>query len=97
MGILIDKVRKTYHRNDYTLVIDAIEDLGLILEIEYTGTNVNPDVGQIVLEIDELMQGVTATPLATGSFEMILRKQNFELYRQGKYLLAKDKEAETAA
>ena len=30
MGILIDKVRETYHRNDYTLVIVPDADHGLL-------------------------------------------------------------------
>ncbi|MEN8236106.1 MAG: CYTH domain-containing protein [Pseudomonadota bacterium] len=95
--LLIDKIRKTYKQGHFALVIDAIAGLGTILEIEYTGKNTNPDVEQIVSEIDELMQEVPTVPLATGSFEMLLKKQNFELYRKGKYLLEEDRELDKTA
>lgn len=95
--LLIDKVRTSYQNDDFTLVIDTIENLEMILEIEYTGPNKNPDVQQVVSEINSLMQGIPAIPLATGSFEMILKKQNFELYRQGKYLMEEDRQPGKAA
>ncbi len=95
--LLIDKIRKTYQQEQFALVIDEIDSLGTILEIEYIGENANPDIEQVVSEIDKLMQGVPAVPIVTGSFEMLFRKQNFELYRKGKYLLETDRESGRSA
>lgn len=90
--IVIDKIRQTYTNESYTIVVDHIENLGVFMEVEYSGS---PDEGlkleQILSGIDALMEGIPAKSLSTGCFEMILRQKNFDLYKKGKYLLDKDK------
>lgn len=93
--MVIDKSRKTYGNEDFVAVIDNIQGLGIFLEIEYTGPE-GRSLESVLEEIDRLMKAVPATPLNSGSFEMILREQNYELYRKGKYLLADDLEADAA-
>lgn len=93
--LLIDKLRKSYSNDDFTVVIDTIQGLGFFLEIEYSGPE-GRSLDSVIEEIDTLMEGTPAKPLASGSFEMILRKVNFELYRKGKYLLEEDLESKVA-
>mgnify|MGYP007072436610 CR=1 FL=1 len=65
-----------------------------ILEIEYKPSQDNSiSIEQISGEIDALTASLQTMPLYSGSFEMILRKKNFELYKKGKYLLDEDKAA----
>lgn len=87
--LLIDKTRKTYQKERFTLVIDNIKDSGSFLEIEYSGPE-GVLLEEVVAEVDALMKGVPAKPLTSGSFEIMLRQSNFELYRKGKYLLEED-------
>ena len=93
--LVIDKIRKTYANKQFTAVIDTTQDLGQFLEIEYSGPEGQP-LEAVLDEIDSLMEGIPARPLASGSFEMILRKEKFDLYRKGKYLLEEDKGFEAA-
>lgn len=93
--LVIDKVRKSYTNDQFTAVIDNIQGLGQFLEIEYSGPE-GTSLREVLDEIDSLMEGVPAKPLASGSFEMILRKENFDLYRKGKYLLEEDMVCEVA-
>lgn len=87
--LTIDKVRQTYTNETFTLVIDTIQGLGKFLEIEYSGS-VNHSIEFILEAIDELIKGIDLKPLTCGSFEMILRRDNYDLYRKGKYLLEED-------
>ena len=87
--VVIDKIRKTYTNEQFIAEIDTIQDLGQFLEIECSGPEGQPLEG-VLDEIDSLMEGIPARPLAWGSFEMILRKEKFDLYRKGKYLLEED-------
>lgn len=85
----IDKVRTTYQNDTFTIVIDDIQNLGRFLEVEYSGS-LGVSIDQVVQEIDALMAGVPAQPLASGSFEMCLRRANFDLYNKGKYFLEEE-------
>jgi adenylate cyclase class IV len=89
--IAIDKMRQTYTSELYTVVVDHIKNLGVFMEVEYSGPQ-DEDIHleQVLSGIDALMKGIPAKSLSTGCFEMILRQENFDLYKKGKYLLEEE-------
>ncbi len=90
--LVIDKIRQTYTNESYTIVIDHVKNLGVFMEVEYSGSQDEVlKLEQILSGIDALMKGVSAKSLSTGCFEMILRQENFDLYKKGKYLLDEDR------
>jgi adenylate cyclase class IV len=90
--VVIDKIRQTYTNESYTVVVDHIENLGVFMEVEYSASSEEGlKLEQILSGIDALMEGIPAKSLSTGCFEIILRQENFDLYKKGKYLLDKDK------
>ena len=92
--LTINKVRELYDTKQYEIIFDLFEDMDPILEIEYKPSQDNSiSIEQISGEIDALTASLQTMPLYSGSFEMILRKKNFELYKKGKYLLDEDKAA----
>lgn len=94
--LVIDKIRQTYTNESYTIVIDHVKNLGVFMEVEYSGSQDEVlKLEQILSGIDALMKGVSAKSLSTGCFEMTLRQENFDLYKKGKYLLDEDR-AETS-
>lgn len=93
--LVVDKIRTTYVNELYTCVVDDIKDNGLFLEIEYSGPQ-GKDRAEILSQMDSFMNGIFAKPLSTGVFEIILRQQNFKLYKKGKYLLEEDVEKNVA-
>lgn len=88
--LTIDKTRQTYQHGDYEIVLDTILGLDPILEIEYTGSEKSQNT--ILEDMDALMKGLPIVPLKSGSFEILLRQENPDLYYQGKYLLERDEE-----
>jgi len=90
--IAIDKIRQTYTNELYNVVVDHIKNLGVFMEVEYSGPqDEDLQLEGILAGIDTLMKDIPATPLSTGCFEMILRQENFDLYKKGKYLLEGDR------
>jgi adenylate cyclase class IV len=89
--LVIDKMRQTYTNELYTVVVDRVKNLGIFMEVEYSGPQDHGlPLKQILAGIDALVKELPAKPLSTGCFEMILRQKNFELYKKGKYLLEKN-------
>lgn len=95
--LTIDKERTTYKRDAFLLVLDDIKGLDPILEVEYAGEADGKNTQDIVRKIDKMMEGWPLRSLKSGSFEMLLRSENFDLYKKGKYLLEKDLSPKTAA
>lgn len=81
--------------DDFEIILDIITGLDPILEIEYIGSqNTNKSQKDIVSEMEQLIAPLGLTSLRTGSFEMLLRKKDFDLYKKGKYLLEEDRAEE---
>lgn len=85
--ITLDKTRQTYQAGIFLVEVDEIKDVGTFLEVEYAGSPVSKEqIPSVLSTIDELVKEMPIEPVATGTFEAILRQRNFELYKKGKYL-----------
>lgn len=95
--LLVNKIRKTLSRGGFEIGVDTVAGVGSFLEVEKL-ISIDGENDDVIEQSKEDIRGFISTlgievePLATGYFELILRKQDFDLYRQGKYVLEKDKE-----
>jgi adenylate cyclase class IV len=87
--VIIDRERATYKKDDYTIVIDNVNDLGMYMEIEYV-TEEAVDFYEVKKQMLEFLHDLEIKDINVGFVELFLRKHNFELYKQGKYLLDED-------
>jgi predicted adenylyl cyclase CyaB len=90
-SIIIDKVRQKFTDGKFEYSFDDVKDLGKFLEIEYKASS-NEDMEKIKEEMREKLKGLNLKLITTGYNELYWRKNNFELYLQGRYLLEEDYE-----
>jgi adenylate cyclase, class 2 len=87
---IVDKLRSSYKALDFELVFDDVKDLGQFIEIELMASS-QEDIDTIVVQMRNLLDGLPLKPLTTGYDSLVLRKQNFEQYLQGRFILEEDK------
>jgi predicted adenylyl cyclase CyaB len=90
-SIVIDKVRQKFTDGKFEYSFDDVKDLGKFLEIEYKASS-DEDVEKIKEEMREKLKSLNLKLITTGYNELYWRKNNFELYLQGRYLLEEDYE-----
>jgi predicted adenylyl cyclase CyaB len=90
-SIVIDKVRQKFTDGKFEYSFDDVKDLGKFLEIEYRASS-DEDAEKIKEEMREKLKGLNLKLITTGYNELYWRKNNFELYLQGRYLLEEDYE-----
>ena len=76
--LVIDNKKETYKYNDYEIVLENVDDLGLFMEVEYC-TDRDVDVKSIKLEIQEFIVSLdisVSEELNMGKPEMFLRKNS---------------------
>lgn len=86
--VTINKNRLTYKTTDgFTLCVDNVQDLGSFVEIEQLATS-QDQVDDILKQIDQKF-GIPlgSEHLPIGYVELYLRKNNFGMYKAGKYKL----------
>ncbi len=83
--VTLVKRRRNYIRNDVTISVDHVDDLGLFIELEATGP-------ESISSVSDLASQYHLRNCPVGYVEMYLRKHNHGLYKQGRYLLAEDVE-----
>ncbi|MBU0975735.1 MAG: CYTH domain-containing protein [Patescibacteria group bacterium] len=96
--VVVDKERTVAKKNGFDISIDEVEDLGVFLEVErLLEIEAGEDNYEVMLDdlkqkIDTFVQslGLNVEQNMTGYCELILLKTNFELYKQGKYVLEED-------
>ncbi len=91
---VVDKVRKSYTTNGFTIVIDEVANLGSFLEIELMAST-SEQVEEVAQRMRKYIDSLTALnlqPLKTGYDSLILRKHNFKEYLQGRFILDEDKQ-----
>ncbi|MBA3752298.1 CYTH domain-containing protein [Candidatus Dependentiae bacterium] len=90
---IVDKIRKSYIKEGFTIVIDKVAGLGFFLEIELMAlpSESIEEVTQQMKEIISSLNVLELKPLKTGYDSLILRKNNFEQYLQGRFILEEDK------
>lgn len=86
----VDKQRASFKYKDFTIAIDTVANLGTFLEIEYMAKNTE-QLEEIKQEMQLLLVGLDIKPLRTGYGTLLLRKQNFMQYLQGRFILEEDK------
>lgn len=77
-------------QQQFTIVIDEVLNLGAFLEIELLANNKN-NVDEIKKGMESLLSDLSLKALKTGYDSLILRKNNFEQYLQGRFILDEDK------
>lgn len=86
----VKKKRETFHAEGVTICLDDVDGLGLFVEIEA----IDPRKTSFVKEYSE-QAGLTNIKI--GYVELLLRKRDFALYRQGRYLLDADRDGRLLA
>jgi adenylate cyclase, class 2 len=82
--VAVKKARKTFGANGVVICIDDVDGLGKFIEIEAT------DPGNAYL-VTRYCEQAGLKNLKVGYVELLLRRDNFPLYKQGRYLLDEDK------
>ena len=86
----IDKVRTSYAYNSFTIAVDEVAGLGTFLEIELMAKDVD-DLENVKHDMQLAIAGLRLQPIGAGYGSLILKKNDFECYIQGRYALKTDK------
>ncbi len=87
---IVDKVRTEYTLDEFTIALDEVADLGKFLEIELMAKTTD-ELEQVQNRMAQAVLPLSLKPLKTGYCTMILQKQNFEEYLQGRFILDEHK------
>lgn len=85
--VTIKKHREKYKNDKYELVIDTIEDLGKFFEIEVLDGNNEDNKAELINFVKD--KNINRIPI--GYVELFLRKNDYNTYITGRYLLDEDK------
>lgn len=96
---IVDKIRKTAEKNGLHISVDSVKQVGRfievekILEVEENTEEYEEELEKTKKDIDKFVHalGISVEQNETGYCELVLRKTNFDLYKQGRYLLDKDR------
>lgn len=83
--VTIDKSRKTYQNERCMIALDELDGFGAFIEFEAIDGTQN--VQDFIEYVNELTNGLSLEPIASGYVEFALRQTNEALYKKGKYLL----------
>jgi adenylate cyclase class IV len=87
---IVDKVRASYTYDLFTIAIDEVKDLGTFLEIELMAEK-SDDLEEVKNRMRLALAGLKLKPLRLGYCSQVVKKQNFECYRRGRYVLPEDR------
>jgi adenylate cyclase class IV len=88
--IVIDKVRKEFRDREFTFCFDDVKGFGKFLEIEAMVAD-GTDIGELKRRMVERVKVLNPKFLPTGYIELFVKKKDFNLYKQGKFILHEDK------
>lgn len=86
----VDKTRTTYTIADFSLSLDEVKDLGTFLELELMSNTIE-SIDSVTNKMKDLLSTLQLKPLRTGYDSLLLRKQNFQHYLKGRFVLPEDK------
>jgi adenylate cyclase class IV len=89
--VVIDKVRERFSDGEFKFCFDRIKEFGNFLEIELMATK-DTDIEELKRRMVERVMVLNPKFLPTGYIELFVKKKNFDLYKQGRYILDEDKE-----
>lgn len=87
---VFNKTRKKYAKPPFEYCLDEVENFGTFLEIEAT-TQDRREAEKLKEKIREDAQKLDLKLITTGYNELWWRKNDHDIYRQGKFLLEEDK------
>ena len=90
ISYVVDKLRASYRHDSFIIGIDEVVGLGMFLEIELMADSI-AHLDSIKKEMQQLLKGLSLKPLKTGYGTLLLRKNNFDCYLLGRFILDKDK------
>jgi adenylate cyclase class IV len=88
--VRIEKTRTVFVKEPFTFSLDDVRNLGQFIEIE-CHTDEEAKVHELISIIKGLAEKLKLKPINVGYVELYLRKYNYELYKQGLYILDADK------
>jgi len=88
--VKINRQRKIYEDRDFKYAHDKVKKLGDFLEAEKM-INGKKSLATVKEKMRKRLAGLGLKPVNVGYVELYLRKHDFNLYRQGRYILSEDK------
>ena len=89
-SMILDKIRERYEDENFDFCFDDIKGLGKFLEIE-VHASIGDNLEEIKNKMKERVKNLKLKLITTGYNELYYKKHNFDIYKQGKYLLEEDK------
>lgn len=86
----VDKTRTSYQHGSFTLCVDEVADLGTFLEIELMANSIE-DLAAVKQQMQHMLKELNLAPLKTGYGTLLLRKNHFDHYLMGRFILEEDK------
>lgn len=86
----VDKTRTSYSLDNFSIEIDNVKGLGAFLEIELMAKDTS-QLKEIESQMKQLLMPLSLKRILTGYPNLMLRKHNFELYLQSRFVLEEDK------
>jgi predicted adenylyl cyclase CyaB len=90
VSITNDKIREVYRDEKFEFCLDDVKGLGKFIEIEMHAAK-EDDLEKIKDAMRERIRGLKIKLVTTGYNELYWKKNNSDIYRQGKYHLEEDK------
>jgi adenylate cyclase class IV len=88
--VVIDKVREEFSDDEFVFCLDDVKGFGKFLEIEAMASP-GSDLKEIKERMIKRVSVFNPKFLPTGYIELVVKKKNLDLYKQGRYLLEEDK------
>lgn len=86
----LDKTRTSYRCDSFTLCVDEVTNLGTFLEIELMANSIE-DLAAVKQQMQHMLKELNLAPLKTGYGTLLLRKNHFDHYLMGRFILEEDK------
>lgn len=87
--VVIDKNRTRISKDGLNFYFDNVKGLGEFIEIEGF-PNYSSEIKSMIASIEEIAKKLNLKKVDTGYVELYLRKYNYNIYKQGKFLLEED-------
>ena len=88
-SMIIDKIRQIYNDGTFEYSLDNVKGLGKFIEIEFLASP-EDNLDKIKKEMRTKFKNLNLKLITTGYNEVYWRKNNFDLYLQGRYLFEED-------
>lgn len=88
--VIIDKTREKFKDDDFVFCLDDVNGFGKFLEIESMALQ-DSDLEELKRRMIERVKIFNPKFLPTGYIELFVKRKDFNLYKQGRYLIDEDK------